>query len=484
MGLKKSDIEKMEAKRDVKGLVKALKNYDSNIRTAASEALVKIGDAHAVEELISVVFKSKEYDVHWRAADALAKIGGRAVDALVPALKNSNADIRASVANILGNIGDKRPVDELIALLQDLNADVRAVAAEALVKIGDDRAMEGLLAALKSPDGNIRASAAGALAKMKTTHKADETVGSGPPANVQAPQEPSVSPPEPTGASKVGAELPFEQLQKIYQSDGHFEEFTRDIEKQLRKLGWALSYTGLFGHNKELKQGGVALARFNDNEGYSIALILGRQYNLTAPWMFPDKYKELYWTTAIWGMTVQTPTPFTLLFKEVNRGFMKGQAKVFLPYQTSATASSFNEKELLSSPLLQTNVVAALNSDKDIGDNIAKLSLGCSVALGTKTEVIRKDMWGNAKSWTTTSNVITLKAPDIAGKCVIVPAGDETAVFLRNYGTYGDPKSILKAMAAVRKSLLANPQTEKVFGSFPSDAQWINMAFSFIKMKT
>lgn len=46
-GLSKPDVEKMKAKKDVKGLIKALKYKDMVIRWDAAEALGRIGDARA-----------------------------------------------------------------------------------------------------------------------------------------------------------------------------------------------------------------------------------------------------------------------------------------------------------------------------------------------------------------------------------------------------------------------------------------------------
>lgn len=51
MGLFKSKVEKMKAKRDVEGLIKALKDEDWNVREAAASALGEIGDKRAVKPL-------------------------------------------------------------------------------------------------------------------------------------------------------------------------------------------------------------------------------------------------------------------------------------------------------------------------------------------------------------------------------------------------------------------------------------------------
>jgi HEAT repeat protein len=51
MGLFKSKVEKMKAKRDVEGLIEALNDEDFNVRAAAASALGEIGDKRAVKPL-------------------------------------------------------------------------------------------------------------------------------------------------------------------------------------------------------------------------------------------------------------------------------------------------------------------------------------------------------------------------------------------------------------------------------------------------
>ena len=78
----KHDIEKMKKRKDVDGLIKALKNKDIYVRSNAAEALGKIDDKQAVEPLIQ-------------------------------ALKDADDLVRSNVAWALGKIGDKRAVEPL-----------------------------------------------------------------------------------------------------------------------------------------------------------------------------------------------------------------------------------------------------------------------------------------------------------------------------------------------------------------------------------
>ena len=187
-------VETLKARKDIKGLIKALRyRKDKGVRQAAAEALVKIGalavepliaalkdrhsdvrqaaayvlgeigDARAVEPLIAAPKDEKEWYVREAAAEALGKIGAPAVEPLIAALKDEYRNVREAAAEALGEIKDPRAVEPLIAALKDW--DVRA-AAEALVKIGT-LAVEPLIAALKDAEWRVRKAAAVALGKIK-----------------------------------------------------------------------------------------------------------------------------------------------------------------------------------------------------------------------------------------------------------------------------------------------------------------------------
>jgi len=133
-GLFKPNVERLQEKKNVKGLIKALRHKDS--------------------------------DVRWRAAKALGEIGDkRAVEPLIQALKDKDRDVRKEAVWTLGRIGDKRAVEPLIQALKDEYWDVRERAAKTLVKIGEP-AVEPLIQALKDEDRYVREGAAEALGKM------------------------------------------------------------------------------------------------------------------------------------------------------------------------------------------------------------------------------------------------------------------------------------------------------------------------------
>lgn len=132
------NVAKLEAKRDVMGLIKAL-NYvkDSYVRESAARALGNLGDAQAVDALVAVLVSDLK-NVRSAAAEALGQIGDtRAVKPLISILKsNAEPEKLESVAIALGKIGDKRAIPPLTDLLKNNSYLIRMGAQQALKQFG------------------------------------------------------------------------------------------------------------------------------------------------------------------------------------------------------------------------------------------------------------------------------------------------------------------------------------------------------------
>ncbi len=87
-------------------LINALKDENANVRYFAAKAIWKIGEKAfpAVDALINAL-KDEDENVRYFAAKTIGKIGKKALPALMSALKNENTEIRESTAIILGNMG-------------------------------------------------------------------------------------------------------------------------------------------------------------------------------------------------------------------------------------------------------------------------------------------------------------------------------------------------------------------------------------------
>jgi HEAT repeat protein len=130
------DINRLKARRDVRGLLKAL-GYapDATIRQGAARAL---GQLHAAP----------------------------ASEALIASLQDSEPPVRRDAAWALGQIGDPQATEPLIALLEDNHTEVHNAAAWALGQIGDPQAIDPLIAALRHWEEDVREAAFWALAHV------------------------------------------------------------------------------------------------------------------------------------------------------------------------------------------------------------------------------------------------------------------------------------------------------------------------------
>lgn len=164
---------KLKAKNDVPGLIKALGfKKDPIVRRDAAVALGQLGDARAVEPLLEALTDT-EADVRVGVAGALGLLGDlSAVEPLIRALQDEDPGARAAAASALGQLGpvlagvaDARAVAPLIAALQDGFAAVRDGSATALGQMGA-LAVQPLLTALRGQDLAVRKGATQALVKI------------------------------------------------------------------------------------------------------------------------------------------------------------------------------------------------------------------------------------------------------------------------------------------------------------------------------
>lgn len=83
------DIEEMEDQGDVKGLSLVLDHPNAELRSAAADALCKVGDEQAVASLIETLSNDDAWVVRRYAAEALGNIGSQeGVESLELALNN------------------------------------------------------------------------------------------------------------------------------------------------------------------------------------------------------------------------------------------------------------------------------------------------------------------------------------------------------------------------------------------------------------
>ena len=162
------NVQKLAAKRDVEGLIKALGyEKDSDVRREAVEALGLIGDARAVEPLIARL-GDEDSSVRYRAVEALGLIGdARAVEPLIAKLGDESSVVRRGSAEALEKCGWKPTADGDGAAYW-----IALDRFDECLRLGAV-AMEALIARLGEGDLGVRRSVAEALAKCGWEPSAD-----------------------------------------------------------------------------------------------------------------------------------------------------------------------------------------------------------------------------------------------------------------------------------------------------------------------
>ena len=165
---RKPDVSKLEQKRDIKEIIKALKHRDERIRRQAAEALGRI-DEEAIDPLLQEIRKPPYNETPTGVVVALAQIGTPVVEPLIRAqaraTREGNVLLLTKTAVITGHVlrqVGEPAVDPLIRILTDPDTNVRGLVSAALGTIGEP-AVEPLLNALTEPRDEGRIGAAVAL---------------------------------------------------------------------------------------------------------------------------------------------------------------------------------------------------------------------------------------------------------------------------------------------------------------------------------
>lgn len=148
----------------IEPLIAALKSEDSFLQIAAAKALSNFDDprvasplVHALEESSTAAFF---YGVREEAEAALIKMGRRAIEAFLLALRDPNAGGKVIIAKLLGQIHEPRNFDALVETLGDPSLELRKAALQSLMTLDQQRAQPVVQSMLSDPDYRVRHAAA------------------------------------------------------------------------------------------------------------------------------------------------------------------------------------------------------------------------------------------------------------------------------------------------------------------------------------
>jgi HEAT repeat protein len=148
---------------------------------AVVQALRNIADPRSVDVLLSALeahvfpqssaeglrLRAAAYQRRRAAMVALSTFKDhRVIETFIALLGDTDVQIRADSARLLGELGDRRGGLPLIATLHDADADVRFEAIRALGKLRESRAVTPLIARLNDPHTLVREQAILALAEL------------------------------------------------------------------------------------------------------------------------------------------------------------------------------------------------------------------------------------------------------------------------------------------------------------------------------
>lgn len=169
----------LQTKRDIDGLIAALRHPDPVIRRSAVAALRALSAWQAVPALRAQLLAENDWQVHAAISAALQyldhdlhveiMIKNRDVRGLIKMLNSPHSEDVITACEALGQLGDRNAAEPLIMIFRNLlqPAKVRLAAAEALLKLESAPAVVTLLAALRRNDWQVRRNAAAVLGQLK-----------------------------------------------------------------------------------------------------------------------------------------------------------------------------------------------------------------------------------------------------------------------------------------------------------------------------
>jgi HEAT repeat protein len=143
-------VQRLRDRRDVPGLIEALRAGRPRARRAAANALIEIPDPRAIDALVAALSDHDEL-VRLNAALALGEFQGRPelsglVEPLTGALRDESPLVRAMAASALGRAKDPAAVPALVEALDDPDHGVQRTVEAVLPTFDDPRAHEALAA--------------------------------------------------------------------------------------------------------------------------------------------------------------------------------------------------------------------------------------------------------------------------------------------------------------------------------------------------
>jgi HEAT repeat protein len=175
------NIWQLQSRRDISGLIDALRYPDPEVRKRAAVALRTLDATQAVPALKAASRQETDSRVQANLRSALhvldhrtditALIQTKDVPGLIKALNSRRPAHAVAAARALGKLGDRIAVEPLVILFHNpaSTPEVRLAAAEALLELKSAPAVVTLLGALRRESWQVRRNAAAVLGQIQAT---------------------------------------------------------------------------------------------------------------------------------------------------------------------------------------------------------------------------------------------------------------------------------------------------------------------------
>ena len=147
-----------------------LSSDDVSIRKEAIESLVGITDEEAIEPLIKAT-TDENAQVRFKAAEILGNMGEVAVDKLVDEFKNAEGKDKRFLAFALKETGDKKVIPYFVEATDDEDFGVRKVAVRSLGELQSEEELDSISKCLEDEDWGVRLAAVQALGDIATDYR-------------------------------------------------------------------------------------------------------------------------------------------------------------------------------------------------------------------------------------------------------------------------------------------------------------------------